>query len=62
MDRATIPNPPGAPERIAGMVPGVKAGDFLFLSAIRGGHPPCPEQASPGEARSPNYPGPSRAA
>jgi 2-iminobutanoate/2-iminopropanoate deaminase len=39
MDRATIPNPPGAPERIAGMVPGVRAGGFLFLSAIRGRHP-----------------------
>ncbi len=39
MDRATIPNPPGAPERIPGMVPGVRAGGFLFLSAIRGRHP-----------------------
>jgi 2-iminobutanoate/2-iminopropanoate deaminase len=39
MDRATIPNPPGAPERIHGMVPGVRAGGFLFLSALRGRHP-----------------------
>jgi 2-iminobutanoate/2-iminopropanoate deaminase len=39
MDRATIPNPPGAPERIPGMVPGVRAGGFLFLSALRGRHP-----------------------
>ena len=31
MDRTTIPNPPGAPERIPGMVPGVRAGGFLFL-------------------------------
>lgn len=39
MDRATIPNPPGAPERIPGMVPGVRAGGLLFLSAIRGRNP-----------------------
>jgi 2-iminobutanoate/2-iminopropanoate deaminase len=31
-----MPQSPDAPERMAGMVPGVKAGGFLFLSAIRG--------------------------
>jgi 2-iminobutanoate/2-iminopropanoate deaminase len=31
-----MPQAPGAPERMAGMVPGVRAGGFLFLSAIRG--------------------------
>jgi len=30
---------PDAPDRMAGMVPGVRAGGFLFLSAIRGRHP-----------------------
>jgi 2-iminobutanoate/2-iminopropanoate deaminase len=39
MNRETIPNPPGAPERIAGMVPGVKANGFIFLSAMRGRDP-----------------------
>ena len=39
MDRETIPNPPGAPERIKGMVPGVKANGFIFLSAMRGRNP-----------------------
>jgi 2-iminobutanoate/2-iminopropanoate deaminase len=36
LDRASMPLSPEAPERMAGMVPGVKAGGFLFLSAIRG--------------------------
>lgn len=36
MDRKTMPLGKGAPERLEGMVPGVKAGGFLFLSAIRG--------------------------
>jgi 2-iminobutanoate/2-iminopropanoate deaminase len=36
LDRASMAQAPGAPERMAGMVPGVKAGGFLFLSAIRG--------------------------
>lgn len=31
-----MPQSPAAPERMAGMVPGVRAGGFLFLSAIRG--------------------------
>jgi 2-iminobutanoate/2-iminopropanoate deaminase len=31
-----MPQSPDAPERMAGMVPGVRAGGFLFLSAIRG--------------------------
>jgi 2-iminobutanoate/2-iminopropanoate deaminase len=34
-----MPQSPGAPERMEGMVPGVKAGGFLFLSAIRGRDP-----------------------
>ena len=34
-----MPLPEGAPERIEGMVPGVRAGGFLFLSAIRGRDP-----------------------
>jgi 2-iminobutanoate/2-iminopropanoate deaminase len=36
MDRQSMPQGPGAPERMEGMVPGVRAGGFLFLSAIRG--------------------------
>jgi 2-iminobutanoate/2-iminopropanoate deaminase len=36
MDRQTMPQSPAAPERMEGMVPGVKAGGFLFLSVIRG--------------------------
>ena len=36
MDRQSMPD---APERMAGMVPGVRAGGFLFLSAIRGRDP-----------------------
>lgn len=31
-----MPQAPDAPDRMAGMVPGVRAGGFLFLSAIRG--------------------------
>lgn len=36
MDRQSMPQGPDAPGRMEGMVPGVKAGGFLFLSAIRG--------------------------
>ena len=36
MDRQSMPQ---SPERMAGMVPGVRAGGFLFLSAIRGRDP-----------------------
>lgn len=36
MDRETMPLGKGSPERMEGMVPGVKANGFLFLSAIRG--------------------------
>lgn len=39
LDRASMPQSPNAPERMEGMVPGVRAGGFLFLSAIRGRHP-----------------------
>ncbi len=39
MDRETIRTPPGGPERMEGMVAGVKAGGFLFFSAIRGRNP-----------------------
>jgi 2-iminobutanoate/2-iminopropanoate deaminase len=31
-----MPQGDGAPDRMKGMVPGVRAGGFLFLSAIRG--------------------------
>jgi 2-iminobutanoate/2-iminopropanoate deaminase len=37
--RTSVPMSAGAPARMAGMVPGVRAGGFLFLSAIRGRHP-----------------------
>lgn len=37
--RTSVPMSVGAPARMAGMVPGVRAGGFLFLSAIRGRHP-----------------------
>ena len=37
--RTTIATSAGTPARMAGMVPGVRAGGFLFLSAIRGRHP-----------------------
>lgn len=36
LDRASMPQGTGAPARMEGMVPGVRAGGFLFLSAIRG--------------------------
>lgn len=39
MDRQTMPQSPDAPERMTGMVPGVRAGGFLFLSVIRGRDP-----------------------
>lgn len=39
LDRASMPQSPDAPDRMEGMVPGVRAGGFLFLSAIRGRHP-----------------------
>ena len=39
LDRASMPQSPNAPDRMEGMVPGVRAGGFLFLSAIRGRHP-----------------------
>lgn len=34
--RKAMPQSPDAPRRMEGMVPGVEAGGFLFLSAIRG--------------------------
>lgn len=34
-----MPQSPDAPDRMEGMVPGVRAGGFLFLSAIRGRDP-----------------------
>jgi 2-iminobutanoate/2-iminopropanoate deaminase len=36
LDRASMPQSEDAPDRMEGMVPGVRAGGFLFLSAIRG--------------------------
>ncbi len=39
MDREVIPIAPGAQDRMAGMVAGVKAAGFLFFSAIRGRDP-----------------------
>jgi 2-iminobutanoate/2-iminopropanoate deaminase len=36
MVKETIASPPGGPTHGKGMVPGVKAGGFIFLSAIRG--------------------------
>jgi 2-iminobutanoate/2-iminopropanoate deaminase len=39
MNRQSMPQAPNAPDRMEGMVPGVKAGGFLFLSAIRGRDP-----------------------
>ncbi|MCC6473551.1 MAG: RidA family protein [Burkholderiales bacterium] len=39
LDRQSMPQGPDAPGRMEGMVPGVKAGGFLFLSAIRGRDP-----------------------
>jgi len=37
--KEAIPTPPGAPDRMPGMVSGVRAGGFLFFSAIRGRDP-----------------------
>jgi len=39
LDRQSMPQSPDAPDRMEGMVPGVRAGGFLFLSAIRGRDP-----------------------
>jgi len=39
VDRQTMPQGPDAPARMEGMVPGVRAGGFLYLSAIRGRDP-----------------------
>ena len=39
MLRQAMPQSPDAPDRMEGMVPGVRAGGFLFLSAIRGRDP-----------------------
>jgi 2-iminobutanoate/2-iminopropanoate deaminase len=39
LDRVVLPVAPGAPERMPGMVAGVKAGGFLFFSGIRGRDP-----------------------
>jgi 2-iminobutanoate/2-iminopropanoate deaminase len=39
LDRASMPQSKDAPDRMEGMVPGVRAGGFLFLSAIRGRDP-----------------------
>ncbi len=39
MQRETIAQAAGGPGGAAGMVPGVKAGGFIFLSAIRGTYP-----------------------
>ena len=39
LDRASMPQSEDAPDRMEGMVPGVRAGGFLFLSAIRGRDP-----------------------
>ena len=39
IDKSSMPQSADAPDRMEGMVPGVKAGGFLFLSAIRGRRP-----------------------
>ena len=39
LDRASMPQSDDAPDRMEGMVSGVRAGGFLFLSAIRGRDP-----------------------
>ncbi len=39
MPKEVIPTPPGAPERMPGMVTGIRAGGFVFFSAIRGRDP-----------------------
>lgn len=48
LDRASMPQSPKAPDRMDGMVPGVRAGGFLFLSAIRGRHPQTNQLAEDG--------------
>ncbi len=39
MIRETIESPDGGPKHMPGMVAGVRAGDFIFFSAIRGRDP-----------------------
>ena len=39
MDRETIESPPGGPKHMKGMVAGVRAGNLIFFSAIRGRDP-----------------------
>ena len=39
VERTTMPSSPETPERVPGMVQGIRAGGFLFLSAIRGRNP-----------------------
>ena len=39
MPRSVMPQSAHTPERMAGMVPGIRANGFLFLSAVRGRHP-----------------------
>jgi 2-iminobutanoate/2-iminopropanoate deaminase len=39
MNRESIPTPEGGPDRMDGMVSGVKAGGFIFFSAMRGRNP-----------------------
>jgi 2-iminobutanoate/2-iminopropanoate deaminase len=39
MPKEIIPTPSNAPDRMEGMVSGVKAGGFIFFSAIRGRSP-----------------------
>jgi 2-iminobutanoate/2-iminopropanoate deaminase len=39
MDKRSIATPEGAPDRMDGMVSGVRANGFIFFSAIRGRNP-----------------------
>jgi 2-iminobutanoate/2-iminopropanoate deaminase len=39
IDRETIESPPDGPTHMKGMVAGVRAGDFIYFSAIRGRDP-----------------------
>ena len=39
MDRQSLPTPSNAPGRMPGMVTGVRAGGFIFFSAVRGRNP-----------------------
>jgi 2-iminobutanoate/2-iminopropanoate deaminase len=39
MAKEAIVSPPGGPTHGPGMVPGIKAGGFIFFSAIRGSRP-----------------------